>query len=610
MRQTIDVYLTSMVVLGEALQNAIDAICEREEAGLGKISIDIDFDTDTITVLDNGNGFPKNISLLYLGGTNKSQKSLKGKIGVGIKVSMFSSEYFCIRSRGEFGNWKLELNDACLFEEAVLLSVPNPLPEDNEPLIKHGTQIQYRFPRNDEGKSRLDHFLDEVMDSVSPKDTPGFKKMIIENSENFPSPMCAIIDAFLRRYTYIGDVLAAFDKQHRYPREGIDIDVTLRCKDPAARLGIDLAELFGDQAIQNFPVAPKYLRVEDTLKFIPKGKRAPLVFNERLGPGGSRIDQQSSGFNSLTFNSPEEYEDLLINAKQQPPKDIEIYRRRLFPKINGILLTIGRIPDFERFLPGGSRRIISCNGIVTTHDIDLTRGRNQQYVRCFDLVIDLNADLNYGKTQITNKPLVGLVRDYVNEAYVRVIQNATGKWVGKLPNEEGDEETDVFLGRQELGLTGFSTRKVPRDENDVIGLFFEMMGREKILNYRIFGLSQNDKYDCRAAIQRESDPEDVLEPREDSKLRVVEFKVHASEVIRDFDRLDKEPRDLNLVISWDIGVYQSNKYAIYDIDQANLYKSSPKRTFPYVSKYIYDAKTGYEVQLLVLEDIVHQLQGQ
>jgi DNA topoisomerase VI subunit B len=100
-----------MIVLGEALQNAIDAVCEQTKFKKGKISVEIDFDSETVKVTDNGGGFPKNISLLYLGGGTKSEKKLKGKVGVGIKVSMFSSEYFCIRSNLGDGTLKVELNN-------------------------------------------------------------------------------------------------------------------------------------------------------------------------------------------------------------------------------------------------------------------------------------------------------------------------------------------------------------------------------------------------------------------------------------------------------------------------------------------------------------------
>ena len=110
-----------------------------------------------------------------------------------------------------------------------------------------------------------------------------------------------------------------------------------------------------------------------------------------------------------------------------------------------------------------------------THEVDLTRGRNQEYVRCFDLVIDTDAQLNYGKSQLTDNHLVGRIRRFINDAYSATIQNGAGNWVGRIDEEE--EEYDYFLKREGLNIPELATKKVPRDENDVIALFFELIGR-------------------------------------------------------------------------------------------------------------------------------------
>lgn len=436
----------------------------------------------------------------------------------------------------------------------------------------------------------------------------GFGKTIRDFSpSDFPSPFCTLLASFLRRYSYVGDVLDAIDAQDKYPSDGIEIDVSLACSNPAQTFGDEIGGLYGEQRIQKFKLLPKYLQIEDTLGWIPKGKRKPMLFEEGLGNGGTAIER-TDGFNRLVFKSAIEYESLLINSRGNLPLDtIERYRDKLFCKINGISLTIGRIPDFEKYLPGGSRRVISCNGVVTSHDIDLTRGRNQEYVRCFDLVVDVDAQLNYGKTQLTNTRLVKLVRDYINEIYVHSVQRATGSWVGKMPQANNDDDTDIYVGRKDLGLSEYSSQKEPRDENDVIGLFFEMLGRRDLEGYHLYGLSQKDRYDCRAVIRREADTVSLPNPADDSKLRVVEFKVKADEIIRDFDKMQKFSRDVDLVIAWDIGNYSSNNHEIYDIDQSDAYKASPKQVFPGVTRFIYDAKTGTEVQILLLKDVVGKL---
>ena len=140
-------------------------------------------------------------------------------------------------------------------------------------------------------------------------------------------------------------------------------------------------------------------------------------------------------------------------------ESIAEYREKLFPKINGILLTIARIPHFEQFLPSGSQRVISANGVVTTHEVDLTRGRNQAYIRCFDLVIDVNASLNYGKSQLADTHLVSRIRRFINDAYATTIQTAASKWVGRVESSDDDEQYDVFLSRESLNIPELAISK-------------------------------------------------------------------------------------------------------------------------------------------------------
>jgi len=608
MRQTIDAYLKSMIVLGEGLQNAIDAVCDHDLDASGKISVVVDFDNEEINIADNGKGFPKDASLLYLGGTGKLGKKLKGKVGVGIKVSMFSSSYFCIKSKTVNESWKLEIEDAYNFENLQTICIPDPLPTDPSPLEEHGTLITYRFPQlpQQEGnQTLLDVFVHEIIGTTGDPFLRTVKAL--HPSLSFPSPFAALLSSFLRRFSYLGDALQSIGKQEIYPKQGIEIKFTIRCLDPVGRFGDDIGSLFGMEQRQSFMVEPSYLQVSDTLQWVPKGKKRPMTFQEKLGPGGKSLEI-TSGFNCLRFTSEDGYESLLLNARGSLPGNIDFYKRKLFPKINGITLAIGRIPDFENYLPGGSRRVISCNGIVTSHDIDLTRGRNQQYVRCFDLVIDLDGDLNYGKTQLTNSHLVKWTRDYINLVYVNVLQNATGKWVGRLPYHE--DEPDRFFSRDELGLPDFAVRRIPQDENDVIALFFEALGKNKIKGYRIFGLSQKDRYDCRAAIQREGDNESILEPEREDQLKVVEFKLKARDIIRDFDQSNKFPREVHLVIAWEEGSYESKYYEIYDIHQSEAYEASPKKVFPEVTHYIHDAKQGTEVQVLLLQEFATKIQSE
>ena len=121
-RHTIDAYSVPHVVVGEALQNALDAIAVATiDHGLraGEISIDINFDTNTVSVSDNGVGFPNKSELLILGGSGKqrSSKTVAGMVGVGIKVVLHCAEHFAIRAKSKTEAWAVELSGAHRFKD-------------------------------------------------------------------------------------------------------------------------------------------------------------------------------------------------------------------------------------------------------------------------------------------------------------------------------------------------------------------------------------------------------------------------------------------------------------------------------------------------------------
>ena len=380
------------------------------------------------------------------------------------------------------------------------------------------------------------------------------------------------------------------------------ISVEVTCSEPLQTLGPEIGDLFDGKKETSFTIKPEYLLVHDTVNWVPSQDQ-PGLFDHALGKGGMNLDRTWRGFNVRLYADAEDYEKLITNRRGNLPDKIEEYREKLFPKINGIILTIGRIPVFSEFLPGGSQRVISVNGVVTTHEVDLTRGRNQEYVRCFDLVIDTNAQLNYGKSQLTDNHLVNRIRRFVNDAYTATIQNATGNWVGKmdLPDEA---EYDYFMRRPNLGIDKLAIRKEPRDENDVIALFFELIGREYISGYQIFGLSQMDPYDGRFLIKYKDNEEDIAEPLDDRQLTAVEFKVSASLVIRDLEREAKDPRELKLVIAWDEGSSNSDQFGFADIEHSRYY---PNKVYPGVTRYLQNTKSGSQIQVLLLKSLLGNL---
>lgn len=604
LKQTIEAYSSPHIVVGEVMQNAIDAIC-KIGGGTHNIHLVLNFDDRSVIVRDDGSGFPNDISLLFLGGSQNREESKKifGHVGVGLKVVLFNTNFFQIRSNNFDGVYRLRIDNAYRFDHGGQdeLNIPDVFPIDTDPLDSRGTELAYSFPVGDV-EDIMQKFVQEMIHDCLPQGIDhNFGKTIRYAKEAglFQNRFAALLVSYLRRFTYVGDILNLLGEKNEIRDSRIRIQ--LICTNPSG-IDPDMGNLFDDVSDVDIDIPITQLTVEDTATWVPQQKR-PGIYHELLGRGGQNLSRTWRGFDSLRYSEPNGYESLLVNRRGNLPPNIEEYRTRLFPRINGILLTIGRVAQFEEFIPGGSRRILSANGVVTHHDLDIERGRNLEFVRCFDFVMDLDATLNYGKTQITDPHLIHYARRFINDAYAATIQFGAGNWVGRIQTDD-DDDVDVFLARPDLGLREYVTKNIPKDENDVIGLFFELAGHGIFPGYRIFGLSQSDKYDSRALIKRVGEVDEPQIPQDERGLAVVEFKRSANLIIRELEQASKSAGDIDLLIAWNEGASASEQFGFADIEHSRYY---PDNIFPKVQRYLLDTRSGRQVQVLLLEPIVHEL---
>jgi hypothetical protein len=599
LRQTIDAYLPSYVFIGEALQNALDAVREAR-AGAHSITITIDLDNRRVTVVDDGTGFPNEPALLFLGGGKKAGKKLAGLVGVGLKVVLFSSSDFLLRTTNPEGNFAVAIAGANAFgdDPPPRLELPDvrALPTDANPLYPAGTgtSLAYTFPGGADAVP--ERFFRDVAEECLGDPSLQFLYSL-ENAVSkgaYPNRLSALLACFLRRYTYLGSTAPVEAFEH------LDIKCVLIANDPSA-LG-SLAELTDGKPSVDFTLEPSYLTVSDTLGWASAPK--PVIHREPLGDGGSNLQKVKLGFNQTRYANPEEFVQLITGATGRVSADVETFERLLFPKLRACTVTIGRIPQFARFLPGGPRRLISARGVATSHDIALSSGQNQQYVRTLDVVVDVDAELNYGKTQITDMHLVANVRKFLNEAYRLTLQNAARNFVGTLKSDAPTEHR--FWSRNDLGASGLAQCKVPYDENDVISLFFELTGRDHFQEFLWYGLSSMDTYDGRAVIKRASDPATMLSAPQEHDLRVVEFKLRGASIARDFDREEKQPGRVDLVICYEVGVSPVPTFQVIDIAASDVGRSD-KGPYPGVTHVLLDTVTGREVQILPIRKVIEEV---
>lgn len=598
--QTINAYRPAHIFLGEALQNALDAV--REAGGREHdIKVQIDLDERTVTVTDDGVGFPDKPALLFLGGGTKIGKGFGGLVGVGLKVVLFSSEKFTLRSTTRTKNMRVELREANRFadtENPPKLTVPDhgALPEDPDPLYPTGTGtfVEYKFPVGVNGVP--ERFFRDVAENCLEQGTAGFENSLANAASKggYPNRLAALLASFLRRYTYLGAT--------QVPEAFPDTTVWFELKAESGDCLGELADLRDGKNNVTFAEKPGYLTVAETLSW-DRGRK-PVVRSDPLGDGGANLSRVELGFNVTRYETADDFKLLLAGSAGRTSRELDRFEKNLFPKLNSVTVTLGRIPQFLIYLPGGAQRVISARGTVTGHDIPISSGQNQQYVRCLDIVVDVDADLNYGKTQLTDMHLVGNVRKYLNEAYRLTLQNAAKNLVGK--SKPGSHTDDKFWERPVLSIDEILQKRQPRDENDVIALLFELTGRGHLNNFRWFGLSSKDTYDARALIKRNSDPQSMLDNPDKSDLRVVEFKLRGASVARDFNQGAKQAARVDLVICWEIGVSPVGDYLVVDLADSNIDKST-EGAYPGVTHVLMDAVTGFEVQLFPLQTFMETL---
>ena len=606
LRQTIKAYLPSYIFIGEALQNALDAVRD-DGPGRHRIGVTMDFVERTVSVQDSGSGFPDKPSLLFLGGGEKQGRGLAGEVGVGLKVVLFSSERFILQATNADKSIRIDIPDAYRYGEEPPPSLQIPdresFPIDPSPAIAAGTgtSIEYVFPPRRDGELSIPElYLRDIYEDcfVRAQRDYDFSLDNAVRAKAYPSRLAALVASHLRRYSYLGSTV------ERGVHSRLTIEVTIRSSKES--LGA-MADLDDGEDLVTFEVDPTYHTVADTLPWAPNPKPVPEY--RALGEGGSNLERTIRGFNITKYTKPEEFELLLINASGKMSKQVESFREKLFPKLKSVTLTVGRIPEFNQYCPGGSQRIISARGVVTHHSIEVTSGRNQQYVRCFDVVVEVDADLNYGKTLLTDMHLVSNVRKFINGAYAHTIQGACRNYVSTIRTEP--REPVSFWGRQRLtsAASPLSITTVPHDENDVISLFFELAGRGFISDFKWYGLSQSDTYDGRAIIRRENEDSSVLDDPKEHYLKTIEFKLRGASIARDFDREEKNISEVALVICYELGESAIQGYQIVDWENSESERIGDL-PFPHVRSVLHEARTSTEVQMLVLKDVLKDIVGE
>jgi hypothetical protein len=551
-------------------------------------------------VKDTGQGFPPTPEFLLLGGTDKADDpGQKGKIGVGLKAVIFSSKRFTIHSVGAHGVWDVEVVNA---DEALEEASRN---ENTQVLVKQtlvddpkdeawGTTVTVDF-RGRDIHDWLRGAVEAVFHVEEVEAVEDAARVLFEHGRPFDSQAQALLHLYFRSAPYTGDV-----KKLLLEVQAPTIHVRLNVGSAEAEFSTgELADIFVKPTYEE-SIPAMYLDYESLLNEVPRGKFKPQMMNKEMPPGGYLGEPVRDRIWILKMTTAEEFQALIRNRNGV----ITSGHEQTLGKINAIYLVMAAPEILRQVIPGGPKRVISSNGIITAHSFSTPRGaRHELYVPRIHLIVDVMTDLNYGKRHLTDRWLVGHLQKLFSEAYSRTLFEAT-RGLSSDIRKPRDATDRSYVGLEELGLD-LPFRKVPVVEQDVVGLFSALLGRGLLKDYQLFGFSQVQRYDGKFYARRaraRRDPEFTT----DDNLYNLEFKLRASQLCADFETDEKDPRDIHLAVVWqrdDCGP----KWKVLDVDASS--SKSDASDFPSVNYVLWDSVEGHEVQLLVLEELVASIKS-
>lgn len=170
------------------------------------------------------------------------------------------------------------------------------------------------------------------------------------------------------------------------------------------------------------------------------------------------------------------------------------------------------------------------------------------------------------------------------------------------------------------GEGGVSLLSTPRQEQDVVALFHELVGTGVLRGFRFFGTSQSDRYDS-LFLMEYSHEDNILFETETQRLgvnrsltlpystepKVLEYKYTFDSLVDDFDREEKFAKQVDLVVCWRAGSGYKSKFYLQpllvgDEGSSRFIFGSTHQAFPPGSQ----GSPSFEV--IVLEDLLAWLQ--
>jgi hypothetical protein len=598
-RRTIQSYSVPWIVVNETLQNSMDAI-QKSEVAEGNIRVDFHIDDNRVEIQDNGKGFAydPNLRLFFWGMTDKESdpehSRLLGYQGVGLKVVLFSSSDFEFTTINSGRRWGARIRNANEFETRGSISPEISQPAETE---EHpGTSMRYVFP-DDKVQSFFHYIFDkydgEVGDNLA---------------STIPEKFLIALEHYFRIYTYAGNLDRLLNLPDAPKKSMINLNIYWSQIPDNLPSGLkSILETSTPPLVLSFE--NKHWDLEEVLNRIkPRYRRrlpSPLSFP--IPPSGYAARHGPRYIYVNRFRELADYQSLVTNTRSRNPADIPYYQRYLFSRVRGIYLVIGAREVLSEYLFGDLETqhvICAQSGVPTEHKIrEPTDGGELGYLPNIYLAISTNAQLNYGKRQITDPWLRGYINSYFNDAFRLTLRDIAKAFVGKIkPLTPPPGSVTDIVGRQAMtSVPGIE--KVPYDENLVIAIFYALSGAGLMRGVKTFDLSSSEPYDGKILIKSGGS---FAQPTADEHLKTLEFKIRLSDLITELDRGYKIGTDMDLIVVWEDDyshlslTSQLPDYGVEETERTDL---------PEVTKKLVCRNIPREIPIIVLKEVIQQHYG-
>jgi hypothetical protein len=166
----------------------------------------------------------------------------------------------------------------------------------------------------------------------------------------------------------------------------------------------------------------------------------------------------------------------------------------------------------------------------------------------------------------------------------------------------------------EINSHPISLLSYPRQEQDVVGLFHELIGAGVLRGFRFFGTSSSDRYD--SVFMMDYSPDDSIYfqvsnnklgidrdyPTGKSEPKVLEYKYSLDGLIADFEKEEKFVKHVDFVVCWNAGKSYQQKFMLDPLLVGD--EGSTRHIFGSTHKAYSDTSPTPIFEVLILEDLI------